>query len=474
MIVPQPRLLFWTGVVILPFSALAALLPATMIVSIAFMSAFIVFVIADAALASGRLKGIRVAFPEIVRLAKDREGILEIGIQNNRADKRRLRIALSLPAEFCSPHEEVLAVLPEGSVDSRVSWPFTALKRGNYVFENAYLEANSPVGFWAIRKTSPARAEVRVYPNTLREQKGLAALFLNRGMLGLHAQRQVGKGKEFEKLREYIPGDSYEDIHWKATAKRSHPITKVFQIERTQEVYVIIDSSRLSARSIEEPSPNSGTSCHAPANPGATANPGTPCRMVSPDLQSATQLERFVTAAMVLGLVAEKQGDLFGLLAFDDQVRAFIRARNGKAHYGLCRDALYTLQPKMANPDFGEAFSFIRLRLRRRALLIFLTNLDDPVLAEHFVRNLDILGRRHLVLVNVLTSTGVAPLFSDPRVATADDLYERMGGHIQWQQLRELERVLKRRGVSMTLLNNEMMCPQLVSQYVNVKRRQLL
>src|SRR6058998_1540889 len=63
------------------------------------------------------------------------------------------------------------------------------------------------------------------------------------------------------------------------------------------------------------------------------------------DTQPATRLERFVTAALVLGLAAEQQGDLFGLLTFTDKVDNFIRARNGQAHYGLCRDALYTLEP---------------------------------------------------------------------------------------------------------------------------------
>jgi uncharacterized protein (DUF58 family) len=126
------------------------------------------------------------------------------------------------------------------------------------------------------------------------------------------------------------------------------------------------------------------------------------------------------------------------------------------------------------NPDFGEVFSFIRRRLRRRALLIFLTNLDDPVLAESFVSNLDVLTRRHLILVNILTMPGVAPLFSDPEVSEVDDLYAKLGGHVQWQKLRELEKVLKRRGVPLGMLDNEMLCPQLVSQYLGVKRRQIL
>jgi uncharacterized protein (DUF58 family) len=293
---------------------------------------------------------------------------------------------------------------------------------------------------------------VRVYPNLHKEQKNLAGLFLNRGMFGLHAQRQVGKGKEFEKLRDYIPGDSYEDIHWKATAKRSHPVTKIFQIERTQEIYTIIDSSRLSSRIVQTEKTDAGI--HS--------------------IASVTQLERFITAALVLALVAEKQGDLFGLITFHDKVQSFVRARHGKMHYNACRDALYGLEPKLVNPDFSEVNSFIRLRLRRRALLIFLTNLDDPVLAENFVNNLDLLSRHHLILVNTLRMPAIAPLFSDGQVADVDDLYQRLGGHLQFQKLRELEKSLKFRGINMSILDNEMLCPQLVSQYINVKRRQLL
>ena len=103
------------------------------------------------------------------------------------------------------------------------------------------------------------QSEIRVYPNLLTERKNLAALFLNRGTFGIHAQRQVGKGRDFEKLREYVPGDGYDEIHWKATARRGRPITKVFQIEKTQEIYVIVDASRLSAREVRSSSSRSFT-----------------------------------------------------------------------------------------------------------------------------------------------------------------------------------------------------------------------
>jgi hypothetical protein len=69
---------------------------------------------------------------------------------------------------------------------------------------------------------------------------------------------------------------------------------------------------------------------------------------------------------------------------------------------------------------------------------------------------------------------GVEPVFSNPNVASLDQLYQHLGGHLQWQKLRELEKVLKRRGVQFSLLQNERLSAELVSQYLNVKRRQLL
>jgi uncharacterized protein (DUF58 family) len=155
-------------------------------------------------------------------------------------------------------------------------------------------------------------------------------------------------------------------------------------------------------------------------------------------------------------------------------VQTFLRAKNGKAHYSACRDAIYTLEPQNITPDFDEIGAFIRTRLRRRALLFFLTSLDDPVLAEGFVRNMSLLAGQHLVLVNMIKPPDATPLFTRPDVEGIDDLYRHLGGHLQWHSLRELEKVLQRRGVRFSLLQNERLATELVSQYVGVKRRQLL
>jgi uncharacterized protein (DUF58 family) len=468
MIVPSSRLLLWVALVVLPFALLAAAEPGAWIISSVFIGGLLVVAIADAIWTNAALAGINVELPAVNRMSKDRNTRMELRIHNERQKRRLLRLAPVLPREIQSPQEDMHIELPEASEWSRLSWPCLPLKRGNYPLNTVRLEGASPLGFWATRKSLAVRSEIRVYPDLMTDRRNLAGLFLHRGGFGLHAQRQVGKGRDFEKLREYIPGDGYDEIHWKATAKRGRPVTKVFQIERTQEVYVVIDASRLSARIAEV----AGSKLQAAgSSERATAEDA---RLSTFNFQLSTTLERFVTAALVLGLAAEQQGDLFGLLTFTDKIERFVRAKNGKVHYNACRDALYTLQPHIVSPDYDEVCTFIRLRMRRRALLVFLTSLDDPMLAEAFVRNMDLIRSQHLVLVNMLQPPGVSPVFSDPNLATMDELYQHLGGHLLWHNLRELEKVLQRRGVHFSLLKNERLSAEVVSQYLNVKRRQLL
>ena len=460
MIIPRTRLLVWFAIIVVPFATLGGVVESTAALAFVAIGLFALVVLLDGVLTPRVLQGIGLELTPLIRTTQDRPFKINVRLRNPTQKARAVRLTLAFPLEL-NPHEEDLAVtLPADTEWSAFDWACRTSQRGKFQITSARLEGTSPLGFWAHWKTLPVAAEVRAYPNLARERNSLAALFLNRGAFGIHAQRQVGRGREFEKLREYVPGDGIEDIHWKATAKRGKPVTKVFQIERTQEVYVVIDASRLSARKVEssELRVEIRTSAHV-----STLNP-----------QLSTTLERFITAALTLGLAAEQQGDLFGLLTFSDKIETFLRARNGAAHYHACRDALYTLQPREVAPDFDELGTFIRLRLRRRALLIFLTSLDDPVAAESFVRNLDLVAGQHLVLVNMLQPAGAHPLFTNATVTSADELYGELAGHMRWHGLRELAKVLQRRGVRLSLLTSERMAVDLVSQYLNVKQRQVL
>jgi len=440
MIVPSSRLILFAGAAVLPAAALGVAVPS--VVPFAVAGAVVALALLDAALARRTFRGVGAELPTLVRLSEGRAGAIELRLTNDGMKARRLGLGLSLPPELSSARDSMRTELPAGCRGSRVPWPVTPLKRGRYLIDACWLEAASPLGFWTARREAPARAEVRVYPDLLGERRHVGALFLNRGTLGIHSRRQVGKGRDFEKLREYTPGDGYDDIHWKATAKRGYPVTKVYQVERTQEVYAVVDASRLSARSAGG--------------------------------DGKTVLARFISAAMILSMAAERQGDLFGLVTFSDRVHAFLRAGSGKSHGTACLEALYTLEPRIVSPDFDELSSALRLRVRRRAFLVFLTSLDDPLLAEGFVRGMDDVCRRHLVLAGMVRPPGAKPLFSDPSASTLDELYRNLGGHVRWHALRELGKVLQRRGAMLVPFDDETMCAQLVSRYLDVKKGQLL
>lgn len=387
---------------------------------------------------------VSVTLPAVVRFSKDRPGTIAVSFGNPDEVPRRIRFALGLPQIFTPEREEAWIDLPAGAKLARIDWTATPRARGRFTEVLVCVEAKSRFAFWTLRHRQPATCELRVYPNLFSERKQLAALFLSRGQFGAKLQRTVGRGRDFEKLRDYLPGDGFDEIHWKATAKRGRPITKIFQAERTQEIYLVIDASRLSARTV--------------VHEGI----------------AQTALERYLTAALVLLLAAERQGDRFGLLVYDNQVRTYLKAGYGDSHYGACREAIYGLQPSEATPDITEIVRYLRTNLRRRSLLFFLTDLTDPVLAEDFARHAKLLARQHLVMVNQLRAPDVAPLFSSGEVTEPAEIYGKLAGHARWQEAQGLARTLKPLGITANLLEDETMAAQLVTQYLTVKQRQLL
>ncbi|HEY2343130.1 MAG TPA: DUF58 domain-containing protein [Chthoniobacteraceae bacterium] len=458
MIAPHTRLIFWTAAVVLPFAALAGAAPQTLVPAVAIILLFAVLVVADALRAGGGLLGVSIEMPSVVRWQNGRSGTLPLEIRHPAGTARLLRVGIAFPREIESEKADYMVRLPDGSEASRFDWSCRPTQRGQFRLHDVHVEASSPFGFWAARATLPAQCEIRVYPDLYSERAQTASLFLRRAGIGIHSLRYAGQGRDFEKLREFVPGDSLPDIHWKASAKRGKPVTKVFQIERSQEIYLVIDGSRLSARQVVLKRPLEKT-----ATAGAFATVET------------TALERYVTAALLLALSAERQGDQFGLLTFSDRVLSFVRARSGQAHFDACRDRLYTLQPENVSPDFEEVCTFLRLRLRKRAMIVFLTALDDPVLAENFEKATALICRQQLVLANMLEPPETGPLFSEKSpVASVDDLYRRLGGHYRWNNLRELQKTLGRKGVRLSFLDPDRISAELIAQHAEVRARQLL
>ena len=433
-LVPRARLLLVFALVALPAASVLSVHPftgATMLLALATIFAV------DAFLGRSILRGLRVELEPITRLALERGGQVTIRFLNPGRKILHLRAGLPLPRQLEHESVEIQAALPAG-VWSRVALPVNPTCRGDFPLDACYVEAASPLGLWSHRRRLPATGRLRVYPNLMAERAALAAL--SRQTVGPRQPRQIGKGREFEKLREYLPGDGFDEIDWKATARRGKPVTRVFRVERTQEIYVLIDAARLTGRLVD----------------------------------GQTMLERYLTAGLILGDTAQRDGDRFGLITYSDQVHRFLRASSGTPHFGLCRDSLVSLSTQLVNPDFDELFTQIRTRLRRRAMLVFLTALDDPILADNFARNARLLARQHLVCVNLLRPEGMRPLFTGPPPASTGEAYDRLSAHLSWQKLNECGRGLRQQGIQFSLLDSRRLTHDLIEQYRSLKQRQLL
>lgn len=455
-LVPSKRLLWLAGVVVIPAATLAGTMPEWAVVCGLAMVAVVGVAGVDAWLGWSRLDRVGVDSPAVIHGARGRVVDLEARVHGLVSTTR---FGLSLPDVVRCPDPVVRLEPPEAVA----RWPLRVLKRGRHRFDFVFAEAPSPIGLWLRRRAVPLGTELLVYPDLRRERAALSAVFLNRGGLGRHARAQVGKGREYDHLRDYTAGDDFGDIHWKSTARRGFPVTKTFQIERTREVYVVIDHSRLSAREL----------------PAALSPPDDlPATMAGiPQGGSAsieTHLERALESALALGLAAERQHDRFGLVTFADQVTRFVRAGAGRAHYGSCRHAVLTLEPRLVAPDFEELFVFLRRSLTRRALVVILTDLSDPIQAEAFVRDVRLVARHHVVIVSMIRPPRAAPLFSNPNVEELDDIYRDLSGHFLWHDLQEVTAVLARQGVRLSLPDSAALTVDIVSRYMEVKNRQLL
>lgn len=452
MLVPSNRLLLQVSILGIPVFTVLGLIgaPAAVMVGVALLAVLLVALDAPGAL--GSIRAVKVTLPEMIRTSKGRDFELEAVIVNPGLVCRALRIGLPFPAALRCEKPILAITLNSAAERNRATWQILAAERGNYRITTLHLEGTSRLGWWLGRRTVKCQVEVRVYPDLRRERNVLAPLFFRRGTIGVHHVRQIGKGREFEQLRAYAPGDSYDDIFWRGTAKRRFPVTKMFQLERTQEVYVAIDASRRSARRF--------TSLTDEEEAGFVAK---------------TQLERFIQAALVIALAAEQQTDKFGLIVFSDSVHRIIPAGGGRSHYDVIRDVLYALEPRVVSPDYEDVFIHIGNRLRHRALLLFLTDLAEPWLAEQFVDGVSVIARKHVVLTHMIGQPEVSPLFGkEPPPADDDALYGRLAGQMLWNDLQETMRVLKQRGVHLTSSTRENLVADVVNEYLRVKKRQLI
>lgn len=326
------------------------------------------------------------------------EGKLSLGVENRVRIRVRSRcrrgLALQLkdspPVAFVTPSRQVQVALgPYG--ETSASYRTTPVSRGDFRFGDVHVRGLGRLRLCAWLRVVPLAAEVKVYPNLLqlREYELLSRMERLQD-LGVHLLHRRGEGTQFESLREYVPDDEFRRIDWKATARKRKPITRQYEIERSQNVMIMLDAGR----------------------------------MMTAEVAGLSKLDHAINAALLLAHVACARDDAVGLIAFGRRVDTYVPLRKGRAQVARIVDQMYALQPTLDEPDYQGAFSLLTGRARKRALVVVFTDLVDADASQRLLAHIAALVPRHLPLMVTMRDTELETM-AHQMPAQIEDVYQR-------------------------------------------------
>jgi uncharacterized protein (DUF58 family) len=329
---------------------------------------------------------------------------------------------------------------------ARAHYSILPAQRGDLPLGRIYLRYRSLLGLaerWAV---ADAAGTVRVLPNL--EQAKQQTLFLIRTRqveLERRRKRLRGQGRDFESLREYRNGDELRNICWTATARRSKLITRVFQVERSQTVWIVLDAGRLLRAQIEQL--------------------GTSLRL--------SKLDFAVDAALALAQVAMHSGDRVGLLAYGRQVQQNLNANRGAAHLRSLVGSLAMVRSEPYEADHGRAARTLLSEQKRRSLIVWITDLAETASTPDVVEYALQMRRRHLVLFAALGQPDLNERAAR-RPESEEDMFRYVAA-IEIVQRRELLlRRLRQQGVLALEIMPGVLSSSIVNQYLDIKDRSLI
>ena len=316
--------------------------------------------------------------------------------------------------------------------------------RGDATLGRVFLRYQSP---WKLAErwaTAALTQTVRVYPNLQQPRQFTLYLIRSRQIeVEKRLKRKPGMGREFENLREYRAGDERRDICWTATARRSKLITKVYQAERSQAVFVVVDSGRLMLAQI-----------------GAKGEPW-------------TKLDYAVNAAHTMAQVALYSGDRVGLLAYGRGWQARLRAGRGTAHLRALLDRLALLRGELSEADHAAAANGLLRTQHQRSLVVWLTDLAETAATPEVIEAASRLLARHLLLFVAIGQPQLEQLLVE-RPESVEQMYRYVAAQEMVQRRELLLRRLRERGALVLDVEPGRLSPALINHYLRVKERALL
>jgi uncharacterized protein (DUF58 family) len=340
--------------------------------------------------------------------------------------------------ELLETQPELAVNLVEGAAEA--VFALAPRKRGTARIEAVWLRWRGPLQLLQRELRVVENLEIAVAPNVRAVRRTALRFFTNRQFLaGLKVERYVGEGSEFESLREFAPGLDQRTMDWKASARHRILLSREFRAERNHQAVIAIDTGHL---------------------------------MIEP-LGGLSRLDHAVNAALLLGYVALRSGDRVGLFGFDERVRCWAAPQGGAHSFPRLQQLSAALQHSPAETNFTLGLAELSARLRRRSLIVVLTDFTDTVTAQLMIDNLRLLARRHLMVFVALRNPDIDLLAAAPP-RKLDDLYTSVVSGDLLRDRAVVLRKLQRLGIHVVDAVPATVDTELISRYLQIRRREMV
>lgn len=429
---PTPLLIRLT--ILLAFAALLAAIVPVMVWAV--VAAFVALLLA-AGVEALVLRGVRFDVDRAAKVALPLDEREELTVRITTSRAVRLTVRQRWP-EIVEPRSSTADALSGAREVLTLPFAIRGIARGTATVEPMYVAASQrlierivPVGDTSI---------VHVLPNLRavgRMHKRLNDYALR--SLGARTAPKIGKGRDFDRLRDYVRDDDYRDVAWRASARHGRLIVREFRMERSQDVLLCLDSGHRMAARVEQ----------------------------------ITRLDHAVNASVLISYICNRMEDKTGIVSFDAAVDKGLPAGRGTAHLRAITRYVTDLAAAYHHTDYLALAASLRRRLHHRTLILILTVLPEREERHDLLRAVTMLAPQHLPLFVALTDRDLRAQAS-LLPADRDELSRTLVARDLWLGRAELIRELRARGAMVVESTAEDWGVDSVNAYIDIKRRQML
>jgi uncharacterized protein (DUF58 family) len=359
-----------------------------------------------------------------------------IHFENHYMFPARISVIDELPFQF-QERKWVRRLQVPGNSRGELRYELLPLTRGEYGFGDINVFVHGPLRLVKRRFIFPAERIVKVYPSYIQMRRYQLLAATNKLQeAGVKKIRRIGHSLEFEQIKDYVRGDDYRTINWKATARKDSLMVNNYTDERSQQIYCIINKGRVMKMPFE----------------------------------GMTLLDYAVNASLVLANVALVKQDRAGLISFEKEIDTFISADRKSTQMNLLMEHLYRQKTEFLESDFEKLYSLIRNRVTNRSLLVLFTNFESLEGLQRAMPALKKIAHYHLLLVVFFENTELNSLVNR-RADTLEEVYIRTIAEKFAFEKRQMVKELHKNGIPSILTTPANLTVNTVNKYLELKRR---